>query len=195
MPNTKEPKQKKRKKSELPKLGVVCTDSRCDQGLHCFRPKRGMTPEQIGSCRACGETGVVDWERVHQRDPRDLDYLRAALPLELIRHELWTIEIPDRIRDLALHPRQGTLKEMLERSVRKAVAPSAANIFRDGTQTPLPDSPNARIYHYGQHATATCCRKCLAYWHGLAADVPLAARELRYMNKVVWRYIDEKLSE
>jgi hypothetical protein len=71
---------KKRKKKELPKLGVTCTDSRCDQGLHCFRPKRGMSPEEVGSCRSCGEDSPVDWERVHQRDPADVEYLRGVLP-------------------------------------------------------------------------------------------------------------------
>ena len=186
---------KKRKKKKLPKLGVTCTDSRCDKGLHCFRPKRGMTADEIGSCRSCGENDLVDWERVHQRDPADIDYVRDVLPVELIRHELWRIEIPEHVRDLAVHPRRGTLEEMLERSVRDRIGPPAAELFRDGIQTPMPSSPDARIFHYGQHATATCCRKCLAYWHGIAIDVPLAGKDLKYMNALVRRYVDEKLSE
>lgn len=189
------PSKQTKTKKELPKLGVTCTDSRCDQGLHCFRPKRGMTADQIGSCRSCGEADLVDWERVHQRDPSDIEYLRGVLPHELIRHELWYIEIPEHVRDLALNPRRGTLEEMLERSVRTSIARPAAEIFRDGTQTPMPSSPDARIFHYGQHATATCCRKCLEYWHGLAADVPLETKDLEYMNALVRRYVDEKLSE
>jgi hypothetical protein len=188
-------KQARKNRKKLPKLGVTCTDSRCEQNLHCFRPKRGMTPDQIGSCRSCGETGLVDWERVHQRDPADIDYLRSALPHELIRHEFWRIEIPEHVRDLALRPQRGTLEEMLERSVRTRIGPPASELFRDGTQTPMPSSPDARIFHYGQHATATCCRKCLEYWHGLEAGVPLSGKDLKYMNTLVWRYVEEKLTE
>jgi Domain of unknown function (DUF4186) len=188
-------KDTKKRKKKLPKLGVTCTDSRCDQGLHCFRPKRGMSREQIGACRSCGEDNLVDWERVHQRDPADVEYLRGVLPLELIRHELWRVEIPDHVRDLALRPRRGTLEELIKRNVRRSVGPPASELFRDGTQTPMPSSENARIFHYGQHATATCCRKCLEYWHGIAAEVPLSTNDLEYMNGLVWRYVDERLSE
>jgi hypothetical protein len=190
-----EKQAKKRKKKKLPKLGVTCTDSRCNQGLHCFRPKRGMTAAQIGDCRSCGEGGLVDWERVHQRDPADIDYLRGALPQELIRHELWRVEIPEHVRELALRPHGGTLEEMIERSVRTRIGPPASQIFRDGTQTPMPSSENARIFHYGQHATATCCRKCLEYWHGISAEIPLSPKDLKYMNTLVWRFVDERLSE
>jgi hypothetical protein len=180
------------KKKDLPKLEVSCTDSRCDQGLHAFKPKTQMAAEEVGSCRSCGETGLVDWERVHQRDLADFDYLREALEKELIRHEFWRIDIPDHVRALALKPRR-PFDEMLERNVAARIRPPAAQIFRDGTQTPFPHSPEARIYHYGQHATGTCCRQCLAYWHGIAADVALGKRELDYAFGLVRRYVTEKL--
>ena len=44
-------KQAKKRKKKLPKLGVSCTDSRCDKGLHCFRPKRGMTADESVTTR------------------------------------------------------------------------------------------------------------------------------------------------
>jgi hypothetical protein len=183
------------KKKELPKLGVTCTDAQCDKRLHAFKPKPQMTTEEIGNCRACGASDLVDWERVHERDPADFDYLRSALNQELIRHLFWELAIPEHVRDLAVNPRRHTLAEMLERSVRTRIGPPASKIFRDGTQTPFPDRPEARIFHYGQHATGTCCRQCLAYWHGIAASVPLGKNELEYMTGLVWRYVEEKLEE
>jgi hypothetical protein len=179
-------------KKELPKLEVTCTDSRCDKKLHAFKPKKEMTAEQVGSCRSCGESGLVDWERVHQRDLADFDYLREALDKELIRHEFWRIEIPEHVRKLALKPRL-PFDEMLERNVTSRIRPPTSKIYRDGTQTPFPQSPGARIYHYGQHATGTCCRQCLAYWHGIAADVELDKRDLDYSIALVRRYVEEKL--
>lgn len=180
------------KKKELPKLGVTCTDSRCDQKLHAFKPRPQMTLDEIGNCRDCGESGLVDWERVHQRDPADFGYLREALAKELIRHEFWRLPIPEHVRELALKPRR-PLDEMLARSVRSRVGPPASKIFRDGMQTPFPDSPAARIYHYGQHATGTCCRQCLQYWHGIAVEVPLGKRDLDYATGLVRRFVEERL--
>lgn len=185
---------KKKEKKELPSLGVKCTDSRCDEGLHAFRPKANATAEQIGHCISCGVGDLVDWERAHQRDPGDFEYLRGAFEHELIRHEFWKVEIPDRVRDLALRPRGGhTLAEMIERNVGNAIGPPASEIFWEGQQTPFPDSENARIYHYGQHATGTCCRRCLEYWHGIGREVRLERKDLGYTTNLVWRYIDEKL--
>jgi hypothetical protein len=183
----------KTKKKKLPKLGVRCTDAQCDKKLHAFKPKPQMSAEEVGSCRVCGEQGLVDWERVHQRDPADFEYLRGALDKELIRHLFWELQIPDHVRDLAVNPRKYTLAEMIERSIRTRIGPPASKLFRDGMQTPFPHSPEARIFHYGQHATGTCCRQCLAYWHGIAAEVPLEKKELDYTTGLVWRYVNEKL--
>jgi hypothetical protein len=185
-------KKSETRKKDLPKLGITCTDSRCDQQLHSFKPKQHMTPPEIGNCRSCGAGGLIDWQRIHQRDPHDFDYLRDALDKELIRHEFWRIRIPDYVRELAENPRK-PLAEMLERSVRQRIWRPASKIFRDGTQTPFPHSPAARIYHYGQHATGTCCRACLAYWHGIAAEVPLGERDLGYAVDLVSRYVEERL--
>jgi hypothetical protein len=180
-------------KKELPKLGVKCTDSDCAQGLHAFRPKRGTGATEVGSCRDCEAAELVDWERVHQRDPADFGYLRKSFDKELIRHTFWALELPGHIRDLAIRPRRGTLEEVVEQTLRRSIGPPASALFRDGIQTPFPDNPNARISHYGQHATGTCCRKCLAYWHGIATEVPLGEIELNYTEGLVHRFIDEKL--
>src|SRR4051812_14367963 len=43
----------------------------------------------------------------------------------------------------------------------------------DGRQTPMRGHP----VFIAQHATATCCRSCLAKWHGLAKGMCLSDKE------------------
>jgi len=41
-----------------------------------------------------------------------------------------------------------------------------AHIPNDGKQTPMRNHP----VFIAQHATATCCRKCLSKWHGIPGE-------------------------
>jgi hypothetical protein len=107
-------------KDKLPSLGVKCTDSRCEEKLHCFKPTSKMTDAERGHCRSCG-ADLVEWERVHQRDPADADYLVGVLKLELVRHEMWRVEIPESVRDRAVNPKRFTLDEMLMGNLRRSI--------------------------------------------------------------------------
>jgi hypothetical protein len=40
-----------------------------------------------------------------------------------------------------------------------------------------------------QHATATCCRKCLARWHRIPPGRPLTAEEAQYIARVIERWL------
>ncbi len=51
----------------------------------------------------------------------------------------------------------------------------------DGRQTPMRNHP----VFIAQHATATCCRGCLAKWHGIAQGRPLSADEIDYIVRVI----------
>jgi hypothetical protein len=53
------------------------------------------------------------------------------------------------------------------------------------------DAPSA--LPYAQHATATCCRKCLEYWHGLPVGRALDAKELDYLSEIVFRYVEDRI--
>ena len=44
-----------------------------------------------------------------------------------------------------------------------------------------------------QHATATCCRNCLARNHGIAKGHELTAEELEYVVGVICRWIEREL--
>jgi hypothetical protein len=55
----------------------------------------------------------------------------------------------------------------------------------DGRQTPMRGHP----VFIAQHATATCCRGCLAKWHRIPAGQTLSAAEVNYVLGVIRRWI------
>lgn len=57
--------------------------------------------------------------------------------------------------------------------------------LKDGKQTPFRGHP----VFVAQHATATCCRGCLAKWHGIPAGGGLTAEEQDYIAAVVERWL------
>ncbi len=55
----------------------------------------------------------------------------------------------------------------------------------DGRQTPMRGHP----VFIAQHATATCCRGCLAKWHGIPAGRPLSEAQIDYILGVLRRWL------
>jgi hypothetical protein len=179
-------------KKELTPLKVTCDSVDCEKGLHSFLRKRGMSPDQDGHCNACG-ADLIDWPRVHARQLEDVDFVFESLRHEMWRHYMWHLEIPGRVKDLAKRRSFADLEASALLSVRRSIAAPLDEQFRDGMQTPREDSTDARIYHFGQHATATCCRKCLNRWHGIPLEQPLSTEDLRYFHKLVMLYVEERL--
>jgi hypothetical protein len=68
---------------------------------------------------------------------------------------------------------------------------SAANPAHDGKQTPFKGHP----VFIAQHATATCCRGCLAKWHGIGKGRPLDPTELRHVVAVIERWLRKQSVE
>ena len=60
-----------------------------------------------------------------------------------------------------------------------------ANPANDGRQTPFRGHP----VFIAQHATATCCRSCLAKRHGIARGHPLADGERDHVLAVLERWL------
>jgi uncharacterized protein DUF4186 len=77
-----------------------------------------------------------------------------------------------------------TVLEHARRFVAERLAPAAPR--NDGKQTPWRGHP----VFVAQHATATCCRGCLAKWHGIAAGRPLAAEEEAHVVAAIARWLD-----
>ena len=80
--------------------------------------------------------------------------------------------------------------QTIERHARdfiiKRLAPAEPK--NDGKQTPMRGHP----VFIAQHATATCCRKCLAKWHKIAPNKPLNESEIEYIAAVIMRWIESR---
>jgi hypothetical protein len=60
-----------------------------------------------------------------------------------------------------------------------------ANPVNDGRQTPMRNHP----VFIAQHATGTCCRKCLEKWHCIPIGQPLTEEQTDYILLVLKRWL------
>ena len=67
--------------------------------------------------------------------------------------------------------------------IEERLAP--ANPANDGRQTPMRNHPA----FIAQHATATCCRKCLAKWHKIPKGKQLSQVQTEYIIEVLRRWL------
>ncbi len=72
--------------------------------------------------------------------------------------------------------------------IRQRLAP--AYPLRDGKQTPFQGHPVFKA----QHATATCCRGCLARWHRIAQGKELSDQEIAYAVEWIMLWITQQLA-
>jgi hypothetical protein len=68
--------------------------------------------------------------------------------------------------------------------ISRRLAP--ANPVNDGKQTPFRGHP----VFVAQHATATCCRSCLAKWHKIPAGRELSAAEQSHVVSAIRRWLE-----
>lgn len=173
----------------LKPLKVTCTSSDCGNNLHCFKKTSAMVKDnRVGTCRYCG-ISLVDWSRIKKRRLDDISFTFGELRKEHIRHHFWHIEIDEKaIRHARRKGRPG-LHEAIENRIRKYVGPATPNY--DGRQTPF----EGNVIFYGQHATATCCRKCIEEWHGVPQGQELSEEEVSYFSELIKEYVNERLPE
>lgn len=146
----------------------------------------GKTP---GACIDCGAK-LVNWGRVHRCDPSDVPHTFDALKHEFIRHHFWHITLSQKAINHARRKGKRRLQDRIRHHLENAIGP--AKPFHDGFQTPMVnDLPTA--LPYAQHATATCCRKCLEYWHAIPVGRALDAGELDYLSELVFRYFEDRI--
>lgn len=77
--------------------------------------------------------------------------------------------------------------EVIDRHAAEFVAKRLADAepLNDGKQTPMRGHP----VFIAQHATATCCRGCLAKWHGIGKQQPLSSAQQAYIVSVIHRWL------
>lgn len=73
--------------------------------------------------------------------------------------------------------------------VAKRLAP--AEPHNDGKQTPMRGHP----VFVAQHATATCCRGCLAKWHQIPKGSALTADEQAHVVEAIRRWLHQASSD
>ena len=125
-------------------------------------------------------------------DQNRKEYLMQASPFEALFARLAQSDFRSRFRlgseEVACIERRGmaVIRRHAEDFVRRRLAP--AFIPNDGRQTPMRGHP----VFIAQHATACCCRGCLAKWHAIPAGRELTAREQRYVVEVLMACRDRR---
>jgi hypothetical protein len=80
----------------------------------------------------------------------------------------------------------GTIEDHACRIVHERLG--AAHPKNDGKQTPMRGHP----VFIAQHATATCCRGCLAKWHGIPAGRALTEAEEAHAVAAIMRWVAQQ---
>lgn len=114
---------------------------------------------------------------------RDLDELFAALAGSSFRRRF---ALGQNERAYLKAKGRATVLEHAETFVSQRLAPAAP--VNDGKQTPFRGHP----VFIAQHATATCCRGCLAKWHGIERGRALTDEEQAHVVATIARWLDAK---
>jgi hypothetical protein len=180
---------------DLPPLKVTCTTN-CATGLHCFLQKRRETVQTTaenstgrgGRCRAC-QADLIEWQRLYQCAIGDVAYTLEMLKKELIRHHFWHVEIDQKAINHALRKGRKELRVAAEKRIRASVGKAFPSY--DGRQTPK----SGNSLFYAQHATATCCRKCIEEWYGIEIGVALTEEHIQYFSDLLMLYLNDRLPQ
>lgn len=86
-------------------------------------------------------------------------------------------------RAYALEHGEATVRRHARELLERRVGP--AHPAHDGRQTPFRGHP----VFTAQHATATCCRGCIAKWHHIPQGRPLTDEELDRLSELTVRWI------
>ena len=54
--------------------------------------------------------------------------------------------------------------------------------------------PRGTIVHWARHATACCCRRCMAYWH-IVPLTHLVRSDIGYFGQLITLYIKHRLPD
>ena len=82
-----------------------------------------------------------------------------------------------------------TIKKHAQDFIAKRVAP--AFVANDGKQTPMKGHP----VFIAQHATATCCRKCINKWHKFPIGTQLTQQQQDYIVELIMKWIKKSQSD
>ena len=163
----------------------------CENNSHSFHTNKSLQNKGIerGCCYGC-KSSFVDWERVYKKDISDIEYLENAFKLEMFRNVFWTIKQPtpnmiNKIKDKSSDELSILIQKKLHTTLSK---PRSQNSY-DGRQTPFSDN----LLLWAQHATGTCCRKCLELWYNIGAESTISTSDYEYLEQVIMHYLTQKI--
>src|ERR1700693_6082718 len=167
---------------------VSCHSHDCEKELHCFyvNTKRPDIPK--GRCQGCGED-LIEWHRPRRRDAFDMDHTISEMKREWIRHHFWTCEVDDNAKRLAHLRGQKKLRKMLRDELVGHLA--RPHPFKDGFAVGYDGDP----IRYVRHATASCCRNCAEYWHGIEPGTEMTAEQIDYLAEIGIRFLRERFPD
>ena len=110
----------------------------------------------------------------------DLDPLFSHLARSTFRSRF---RLGDKERQYCWDKGPDTIDQHAADFVEKRLAP--AQPANDAKQTPMRGHP----VFIAQHATATCCRGCLAKWHNIPHGVQLTAQQQQYIVSVIHHWL------
>ncbi|MCL0058952.1 DUF4186 family protein [Dehalococcoidia bacterium] len=169
--------------------------SECENGLHSFFKSPLKNSEGYPRCRNCGKD-IIHWKKLHIRDLKNIDFVISELRKEWWRNYWWEVEIDEKAISHALRKNSNELYVLVRKRIEKSVGivyefRGRKQPYRDGYQIPY----KGNIIYYAQHATATCCRKCIECWHGIPQGRNLNNEEIEYLTMLVMKYIRRKLRD
>ncbi|MDY0903799.1 DUF4186 family protein [Pedobacter sp. CFBP9032] len=170
---------------------IVCGTTKCEDGFHCYSQKKS-TIRKHGKERVCRECGVdlIDWERVHKNDINDSNFTFQQLETEIIRHVFWHTPMENEAILDALKKGKAGVRTHAHKLITQRIG--KYNSFMDGRQTPMGEEI---IVNYAQHATATCCRKCLEAWHNIPMEENLTDAQKEFCVSLVMKYVEERVPQ
>jgi predicted Fe-S protein YdhL (DUF1289 family) len=116
-------------------------------------------------------------------EPRDLDSVFAGPRRSSFRSGF---RLRERERDYLRAKGLPTVMEHARDFIDQRLAP--AEPANDGRQTPFRNHP----VFVAQHATGTCCRGCLAKWHGIPKGRELDGAERAHVLAALERWLREQ---
>lgn len=178
-------------------LKLTCWMASCKHGRHCLdylrKPRKGAERIEPGRCRDCGEQ-IVDLPHNAPEsvlaEREELSHTIIDQQSELIRAHYWHVPIDQWAYNSARRLGKAELRRRIEARVLAAlVAPGPF----DGRSA----SYSKDIIAYAQHATATCCRRCASYWHGLPNDANIRPTEaqVRHVLAIASAWVDVRLPD
>jgi len=179
------------KRTKPKTLGIVCGRSECKSDLHCYLPERRGDPCSLGSCQHCGEE-LVDGDKMRTRWSgvpalAKFDLLKK----EWIRHFFFHLPLTPRIEAYACKHGLSGLGDIARKQLNKGTMLQfvASQDFRQTTML------KGTIVHWGRHAVACCCRRCMAYWHNVPLEAELTTSDIDYFGELIMLYVKHRIPD